>query len=76
MNDVYQTGEVSGFGRLFLYHGLCVPSADHGLSRPAIQNIINSTDLHFDLVINEDMFMESWLLFSHKFKAPTLTISE
>lgn len=49
-------------------------SGDHGLSTPNVQKIINSEDLHFDLVINEEFYHESWLMFGYKFNAPIITI--
>ena len=41
---------------------------------PKIQDFIHSTHLHFDLVINEEFFGDSYLMFAHKFKAPIVTI--
>lgn len=41
---------------------------------PQIQDFIHRTDLHFDLVINEEFFGDSYLMFAHKFKAPIVTI--
>lgn len=39
-----------------------------------VQKFIHSTGLHFDLVINEEFFGDSFLMFGHKFKAPIVTI--
>lgn len=75
MRDFYSRGYQSKFRSLLGTHWLCAPSADHGLASIGVQKIINSVDLHFDLVINEEMFIESWLMFGHKFNAPTMTIS-
>lgn len=41
-----------------------------------VQKFIHSTDFQFDVVINEDFFGESFLMFAHKFKAPIITICE
>lgn len=49
---------------------------EHALQNANIQKLIHSTDLHFDVVINEDFFAESLLMFAHKFKAPIVTICE
>lgn len=76
MEDVYNMGEANGFVRLLIFNWMCAPSAEHGLAHAAVQKLIHSTDLHFDLVINEEMFSESWLMFGYKFNAPTMTISE
>lgn len=47
---------------------------EHALKNSKVQKLIHSTDLHFDLIINEDFFAENLLMFSHKFKAPIITI--
>lgn len=39
-----------------------------------VQKLIHSTDQHFDIVINEEFFADSFLMFAHKFKAPIITI--
>lgn len=41
-----------------------------------VQKLIHSTNLQFDVVINEDFYGESFLMFAHKFKAPIVTICE
>lgn len=76
MDDVFHIGEETGFMHLLRYHFMCEPSADFGLASRAVQKFIHSTDSHFDLVINEEMFSESWLMFGYKFNAPMMTISE
>lgn len=48
----------------------------YALENPNVQKLIHSTDLHFDIVINEEFFAESFLMFAHKFKAPIVTICE
>lgn len=49
-------------------------AADHALNSTSVKEFINRNDLQFDLVINEEVFHESWLMFGHKFKAPIITI--
>ncbi|XP_031639549.1 UDP-glucuronosyltransferase 2B1-like [Contarinia nasturtii] len=44
------------------------------LQNANIQKFIHSTGLHFDLVINEEFYGDSMLMFAHKFKAPIITI--
>lgn len=39
-----------------------------------VQKFIHRTDLHFDVVINEEFFGDSFLMFAHKFNAPIITI--
>lgn len=64
----------SDFGKVRAYDTYVKNCSDYGLKTSNVQNIIHSTDLHFDLVINADFFHESWLMFAHKFNAPIVTI--
>lgn len=49
-------------------------SSDHVLSDPNVQKFIHRNDLQFDLIINEEVFHDSFLMFAHKYKAPIITI--
>lgn len=48
----------------------------YAFENPNVQKLIHATDLTFDVVINEEFFAESFLMFAHKFKAPIITICE
>lgn len=74
MKDAYDKSDINFFQKVASYEELCTPSSEHGLNVSNVQKIIHSNDLHFDLVINEDMFHESWLMFGYKFNAPIITI--
>lgn len=74
MKEVYEGTERSYFDKVTAYDDLCTPSSEHGLNTTNVQKFIHSKNVHFDLVINEDMFHESWLMFAHKFNAPIVTI--
>lgn len=74
MKDAFGGSEESYFRKVVAYDILCTPSSEHGLNSSNVQEIIHSKKLQFDLVINEDMFHESWLMFAHKFHAPIVTI--
>lgn len=39
-----------------------------------VQKFIHSTEFEFDVIINEEFFADSFLMFGHKFKAPLITI--
>lgn len=41
-----------------------------------VQKFIKSTGLHFDVIVNEEFFGDSFLMFAHKHKAPVVTICE
>lgn len=49
-------------------------SAHHALNHSNVQNFLHDDSQSFDLVINEEIFMDSFLMFAHKFKAPLMTI--
>lgn len=49
-------------------------TSDHGLQTKHVKEFIDRDDLHFDLIISEQFFQESWLMFAHKFNAPIVTI--
>lgn len=46
----------------------------HAFQSPEVQKLINSSGLHFDVIINEEFYADSFLMFAHKFKAPIVTI--
>lgn len=48
----------------------------HNMASESTHRLINSTGLHFDVIINEEFFADSFLMFAHKFKAPVVTICE
>lgn len=41
---------------------------------PNIQKFIHSTGFSFDVIVMEEFFSDSFLMFGHKFKAPIVTI--
>lgn len=49
---------------------------EYALSTKNVQAFIQSENYQFDIVINEEFFHDAFLMFGHKFKAPTVTICE
>lgn len=49
-------------------------SADYALNHTNVQKLIHDENLHFDLIINHEIFHDSFLMFSHRFQAPVVTI--
>lgn len=74
--NLFVKHEKTEFDAIRMYDEIATPTAEYGLNHPNVQRIIHSKDLHFDLIINEDMFHESWLMFAYKFNAPIVTICE
>lgn len=51
-------------------------SVRHALRNENVQKLIHSKNLHFDLIINEEIMHDAFLAFGHKFRAPVVTICE
>ncbi|KAJ6643292.1 UDP-glycosyltransferase UGT5 [Pseudolycoriella hygida] len=51
-------------------------AAEYAFDSLQVQRFLQRQDLHFDLVINEEFFQESFLMFAHKYKTPLVTISK
>lgn len=49
-------------------------AAAHALGTKNVQEFVRSKNMHFDLVIHEDVYMDSFLIFGHVFKAPVVSI--
>lgn len=60
-------GQITGFVNMM---------NDYAFQNPNLQKFIHSTDLHFDVVINEEFFADSFLIFAHKYNAPIITMCE
>lgn len=74
--DLFKRSDKTDFDTVRMYHEITAPTSEHGLKDPNVQKIIHSDDLHFDLIINEEFFHESWLMFAYKFNAPAVSICE
>lgn len=44
------------------------------LASKNVRDFINQSDLHFDVVINEEFFHDAFSMFGHRFSAPVVTI--
>lgn len=74
--DVYKSTYNTDFSNVKLFASAGRLCSYYGLKDPKVQELIRSKNLDFDLVINEQMFQESWLMFGYKFNAPLITISK
>lgn len=66
----------SQIDNLFAYWWMGLESTKHALKSQPVQNFINNDKTKFDLVLSEQFYQESMLMFAHKYKAPIVTISE
>lgn len=72
--DDYIFSDPSAFSSLDVLYLFSKSWNSHALEDKNVQKLINSTGLHFDVVILEEFFIDSFLMFGHKFKAPVVTI--
>lgn len=49
-------------------------SADHAFSDANVQKLIHDKNAHFDLIINHEIFHDSFLVLGHRFNAPVVGI--
>uniref|UniRef100_A0A182W6E0 Uncharacterized protein n=1 Tax=Anopheles minimus TaxID=112268 RepID=A0A182W6E0_9DIPT len=75
VEGLFASSQTSDFDKLFMYWELGLNTSRHGLESENVRQFIRRTDLEFDLIVAEQFFQESWLMFAHKYDAPILTIS-
>lgn len=65
---------MSDFQTINFWWQLGLKTSEHALKDKAVQKLIHSKNLNFDLIILEQFFHESFLMFAYKFKCPIVTI--
>lgn len=76
-DDFFKSSTESPFGKVTGMTDFFERSADYALTSENVHRFIHSLeDIQFDLVINEEFFHDSFLMFAHKFNAPLITISK
>lgn len=48
----------------------------YSIENANVQKFIKSTGSHYDLIVAEEFFIDSFYMFAHKHKAPIVTICE
>lgn len=64
------------FDYITTLYDMGIKSGIHGLKDKKVQELIHRNDIQFDLIISEQFFQESWLMFSRKYSAPVITIGK
>lgn len=64
----------STLNNLMLTYDVGLKSTEHAFRDKNVATFLNTTTDHFDLVILEQFFHDSWLPFATKFNAPIVTI--
>lgn len=74
--QLFQIQEKSAVSVLFELAGIRKFAAEYAFESDQVQQFLQRQDLHFDLVINEEFFQESFSMFAFKYKTPLITISK
>lgn len=72
--EIYEGASNSPFKRTSIFPRFANLSSSHALENKQVQEFIHRNDLHFDIIINEEIYHDAFLMFGHKFKAPMVTI--
>lgn len=72
--DMYKTVHYSPFAVVDAFRSFANASLDYALADNSVKEFIHRTDLHFDLVINEDIYYDALLMFGQMFQTPVVTI--
>uniref|UniRef100_U5EXT1 Putative glucosyl/glucuronosyl transferase n=1 Tax=Corethrella appendiculata TaxID=1370023 RepID=U5EXT1_9DIPT len=75
VEEMFKAKYGSEISSLFMLWGMGLDTSEYSLKNRAVQQLIERDDLHFDLVLSEQFYQESWLMFAHKYKAPIVTLS-
>uniref|UniRef100_A0A336M393 UDP-glucuronosyltransferase n=2 Tax=Culicoides sonorensis TaxID=179676 RepID=A0A336M393_CULSO len=73
MKDIFDMRYDSDWENLWLYWRVGLLTTEHALQTSNVQKFIQRED-HFDLVLSEQFFQESMLMFAHKFQCPIVTL--
>lgn len=76
MKTLYERKEHSTIESLFNIWHAGLETSEHGLKNPNVQKFIAKNNDQFDVILAEQFFQESWLMFGHKYKAPIVTLSK
>lgn len=72
--ELFDSASDSPFRTAALYPFFGNLSTEYAIRHEKVQDLIHSDNLHFDLVINHEIFHDVFLAFGYKFNAPIVTI--
>ncbi|XP_036328591.1 UDP-glucosyltransferase 2-like [Rhagoletis pomonella] len=72
--NIFKMQFTSDFENLQMYWHVGLLSSKHALNNPKVKSLIASKHLEFDLIVLEQFYHESFLMFAHKFKCPAVTL--
>lgn len=75
LDEFFEAKYDQTINNLYLTWDVGLLSTEHAFKDRNVQAFLQRNDLKFDLVILEQFFHDSWLLFAHKYQAPVVTIA-
>ncbi|XP_054743786.1 UDP-glucosyltransferase 2-like [Anastrepha obliqua] len=72
--NIFKMRFASDFQNLQMWWHVGLLTTEHAFNDPKVKSLIASRDLEFDLIVMEQFFHESFLMFAHKFKCPVVTL--
>lgn len=73
---MFDKTEFNDFEYIYRMYAMGLNSAKYCLEHSIISDFIENDHSHFDLILAEQFYQESLLMFAHKYKAPVVTISK
>ncbi|XP_017482517.1 PREDICTED: UDP-glucuronosyltransferase 2B13-like [Rhagoletis zephyria] len=73
-DNIFKMRFSNDFQNLQMWWHVGLLTSEHALNDPKVKSLIASKDLEFDLMVLEQFFHESFLMFAHKFKCPVVTL--
>lgn len=71
---MFKQDSLAVFNTVKIFSDFGYMSSAYALNDKKVHKFIHRNDLHFDLVINEEVFHDAFLMMAYKFKAPVVTI--
>lgn len=75
IDDIFNLKYSSDWNNVFLFYRAGLISTEHAFNDAKVQQLIQSENVHFDVIVLEQFNHDAFLLFAHKFKAPIITIA-
>ena len=74
VDTIFELSKMSFFEVWQMVQILSDCGTEHALKHENVQNLIKDNTLEFDLILAEQFYEVSFLMFAHKYKAPIVTV--
>lgn len=75
-DDLFRTSVDSSVMKTWRIPSIGTQSTNYSLSNANVHKFIHKKNLSFDLVINEELYHDAYLMFGFKFRAPIILIGQ